>query len=80
MNAQNEIARCNRELAQVREALRSPRVGLFASRKLYRRLDQLYRQIDALEIDGAINDLELTDYEATYQTEDQHPAGDAARA
>ena len=78
MNAQNEIARCNRELAQVREALRSPRVGLFASRKLYRRLDQLHRQIDALEIDGAINDLELTDYEAN-QTEDQHPAH-AARA
>ena len=74
MNAQTEIARCNRELAQVRAALRSPKIGLLASRKLYRRLDQLYRQIDALEIDGAINDLELTDYEATYQTEDQHPA------
>ena len=78
MNAQNEIARCNRELAQVREALRSPRIGLFASRKLYRRLDQLHRQIDALEIDGAIDNLELTDYEAN-QTEDQHPAH-AARA
>ena len=78
MNAQNEIARCNRELAQVREALRSPRIGLFASRKLYRRLDQLYRQVDALEIDGAIDNLELTDYEAN-QTEDQHPAH-AARA
>ena len=74
MNAQNEIARCNRELNQVREALRSPKIGLFASRKLYRRLEQLHRQIESLEIDGAINDLELTDYETTYQTEDQHPA------
>ena len=78
MNAQNEIARCNRELAQVREALRSPKIGLFASRKLYRRLEQLHRQIDALEIDGAINDLELTEHEAN-QTENQHPAP-AARA
>ena len=79
MNAQNEIARCNRELAQVREALRSPRVGLFASRKLYRRLDQLYRQIDALEIDGAIDNLELTDYETTYP-QNQHPAPDRGGA
>ena len=79
MNAQNEIARCNRELAQVREALRSPKIGLFASRKLYRRLEQLHRQIEALEIDGAIDNLELTDYEATYP-QDQHPAPDRGGA
>ena len=44
-----DLDRVNLELAQVQEALRSPRIGLFASRRLYRRLEQLYRELDSLE-------------------------------
>ena len=38
-----------RDLAQVKAALNDPRIGLFASRKLYARYGQLLRQIDALK-------------------------------
>ena len=40
-----------RDLAQVKDALRSSKVGLFESRRLYRRLEQLYRELDRLEKD-----------------------------
>ena len=38
-----------RDLVQVKAALNDPRIGLFASRKLYARYGQLLRQIDALK-------------------------------
>ena len=38
-----------RDLLQVKAALNDPRIGLFASRKLYARYGQLLRQIDALK-------------------------------
>ena len=47
----NELDRVNLELAQVKDALRSPRIGLFESRRLFRRLEQLYRELDTLEKD-----------------------------
>ena len=50
-----DLDRVNRELAQVKEALRSPRIGLFESRRLYRRLESLYREQDKLTIDQAVN-------------------------
>ena len=47
----NDLDRVTLELAQVKEALRSPRIGLFESRRLFRRLEQLYRELDTLEKD-----------------------------
>lgn len=44
-----------RELDDLRKAMNSPRIGLFAMRKAYRRHGELLRQIDALEIDAAID-------------------------
>ena len=38
-----------RDLLQVKAALNDPKIGLFASRKLYARYGQLLRQIDALK-------------------------------
>ena len=46
-----QLTRVNLELAQVKDALRSSKVGLFESRRLYRRLEQLYRELDRLEKD-----------------------------
>ena len=43
-----QLTRVNLELAQVKEALRSPRIGLFESRRLFRRLESLYRELDRL--------------------------------
>ena len=40
-----------RDLLQVKAALNDPRIGLFASRKLYARYGQLLREIDRLEKD-----------------------------
>ena len=51
MDTQHELTRVNLELAQVKEALRSPKVGLIASRRLYNRLGQLYRELDRLTKD-----------------------------
>ena len=51
----NDVDRIHRELDQVRAALRSPKIGLLSSRKLYRRLDQLYRELDRAELDLAID-------------------------
>ena len=47
----NDLDRVNAEINQCRAALRSPSVGLFASRKLYRRLESLYREQDRLTKD-----------------------------
>ena len=47
----NDLDRVNAEINQCRAALRSPSVGLFASRKLYRRLESLYRELDRLEME-----------------------------
>ena len=47
----SDVDRVNLELAQVKEALRSPKVGLIASRRLYNRLGQLYRELDRLTKD-----------------------------
>ena len=47
----NELDRVNAEIDQCQAALRVPTVGLFASRKLYRRLEALYRELDSLEKD-----------------------------
>ena len=55
MTTEHELDRCNRELAQVREALRSPKLGLFASKRLYARMGALLREIDKLTIDLAVN-------------------------
>ena len=46
-----QLTRVNAEIDQCRAALRSPTVGLFASRKLYRRLESLYRELDRLEME-----------------------------
>ena len=54
-DTQPELDRVNLELAQVKDALRSPRIGLFESRRLYNRLGQLYREIDRLTIDLAVD-------------------------
>lgn len=50
-DTQHELTRVNLELAQVKAALRSPKVGLIASRRLYNRLGQLYRELDRLTKD-----------------------------
>ena len=46
---QNDLDLAQRDLAQVKAALNDPKIGLFASRKLYARYGQLLRQIDALK-------------------------------
>jgi hypothetical protein len=51
----NDVDRIETEIAQCKDALRSPRIGLFESRRLFRRLESLYRELDRLEIDLAIN-------------------------
>ena len=51
MDTHTELDRVNAEINQCRAALRSPSVGLFASRKLYRRLESLYRELDRLEME-----------------------------
>ena len=38
-----------RDLLQVKAALNDPKIGLFASKKLFARYGQLLRQIDALK-------------------------------
>ena len=43
-----ELARVERDIDQVHAALRSPTVGLFTSRRLYRRLESLYRELDTI--------------------------------
>ena len=50
-----DTQRIETEIAQCKDALRSPRIGLFESRRLFRRLESLYRELDRLEIDLAIN-------------------------
>ena len=40
-----------RDLLQVKAALNDPKIGLFASRKLYRRLESLYRELERLEME-----------------------------
>ena len=46
-----DTQRIEAEIAQCKDALRSPRVGLFESRRLFRRLEALYRELDTLEKD-----------------------------
>ena len=45
----NDLDLARRDLLQVKAALNDPKIGLFASRKLYARYGQLLRQIDALK-------------------------------
>ena len=47
----SDVDRVNLELAQVKEAMRSPKIGLFESRRLFRRLESLYRELDRLTKD-----------------------------
>ena len=58
-----DTQRIETEIAQCKAALRSPRIGLIASRRLYNRLGQLYRELDRAEIDLAINHIEAMDHE-----------------
>ena len=51
----NDLDRIHRELDQCRAALKDRRVGLIASRRLYNRLGQLYRELDRAELDLAID-------------------------
>ena len=51
----NDVDRIETEIAQCKDALRSPRIGLFESRRLFRRLESLYREQDKLTIDQAVN-------------------------
>jgi hypothetical protein len=44
----NDVDRIETEIAQCKDALRSPRIGLFESRRLFRRLESLYRELDTL--------------------------------
>ena len=65
---QNDLDRIHRELDQVRAALRSPKIGLLSSRKLYNRLGQLYRELDRAEIDLAIDHTKAMDHETEIAT------------
>ena len=47
----NDVDRIETEIAQCKDALRSPRIGLFESRRLFRRLESLYRELDRLTKD-----------------------------
>ena len=47
----SDVDRVNLEIAQCKDALRSPRIGLFESRRLFRRLESLYRELDSLTKD-----------------------------
>ena len=67
-DTQHELDRINRELDQVRAALRSPKIGLISSRKLYNRLGQLYRELDRAEIDLAIDHTKAMDHETEIAT------------
>ena len=46
-----DTQRIETEIAQCKTALRSPKVGLFESRRLFRRLESLYRELDSLTKD-----------------------------
>ena len=67
-DTQHELDRINRDLDQVRAALRSPKIGLISSRKLYNRLGQLYRELDRAEIDLAIDHTKAMDHETEIAT------------
>ena len=45
----SDVDRVNLGIAQCKDALRSPKIGLFESRRLFRRLESLYRELDTLE-------------------------------
>ncbi len=45
-----ELDRAYNELDDVRRELNNPKIGLLASKKLYRRLSELYAIIDKLEV------------------------------
>lgn len=59
----NDVDRIHREIDQCRAALNDRRVGLIASRRLYNRLGQLYRELDRAEIDLAIDHTKAMDHE-----------------
>ena len=70
-----DTQRIETEIAQCKDALRSPRIGLFESRRLFRRLESLYRELDRLEIDLAIDHTKAMDHEteiATHPTTYKH--------
>ena len=46
-----DTQRIETEIAQCKDALRSPKIGLFESRRLFRRLESLYRELDSLTKD-----------------------------
>ena len=64
----NDLDRIHRELDQCRAALKDRRVGLIASRRLYNRLGQLYRELDRAEIDLAIDHTKAMDHETEIAT------------
>ena len=45
----NELDLARRDLLQVKAALNDPKIGLFASKRLFARYGQLLREIDALK-------------------------------
>ena len=49
MVTNDDLSRVRSELAQVKRALNDSHIGLFASRRLYRRLESLFRQESTLE-------------------------------
>ena len=51
-----DTQRIETEIAQCKDALRSPRIGLFESRRLFRRLEALYRELDSLEMEKPDNE------------------------
>ena len=55
LDTQHELTRAQNDLAQVKDAMRSPKVGLFAMKRLYARYGQLLREIDKLTIDLAVD-------------------------
>ena len=64
----NDVDRIHREIDQCRAALKDRRVGLIASRRLYNRLGQLYRELDRAEIDLAIDHTKAMDHETEIAT------------
>ena len=65
----NDLDRIHREIDQCRAALNDRRVGLIASRRLYNRLGQLYRELDRAEIDLAIDHTKAMDHETEIATQ-----------
>ena len=68
MTTTNDLDRVRRDLATCREAMNNPRVGGITMRRLFAQYGSLLRQVDALEIDLAINHIEAMDHETEIAT------------